>query len=174
MLLYRISSYFLIIIAALFGFMSLFALLIALSNPALLLSLFVVVAVVIYSISSFIFLIKGIDQQLSLKSTLQDLIKVNAYVAIIFVGMNIFQSVSILNNPAAFNDAMKQFATMQTSKSPFSTTLMLKLIKAVVWFMLFYSLVLGIHITVTFRLLKQYAQLFGEKKRDDINPTRID
>lgn len=76
--------------------MSLFALLIALSNPALLLSLFVIVAVVIYSFSSFIFLVKGIDQQRVLKSGLQDLIKVNAYVAIIFVGMNIFQSVSII------------------------------------------------------------------------------
>lgn len=69
---------------------------------------------------------------------------------------------------------MSQFTSMQNGKSPLSPAFMLKMIKAIVWFMLFYSLVLGIHITFTFRLLKQYAQLFGEKKRDDVNPTRID
>ncbi len=53
MLLYRIFSYFLLVIAVIFGIAALFALLIALSNPALLLRVFVVVAVVIYSVASF-------------------------------------------------------------------------------------------------------------------------
>ncbi len=161
---YRISSYFLIIIAALFGFMSLFALLIALSNPALLLNVFVIVAVVIYSFSSFVFLVKGIDQQQRMKSGMQDLIKVNAYVAVLFVGMNIFQSVSILQNPAALSSAMNQFPAMQNTKSPLSPAFMLKMVKAIVWFMLFYSLVLGVHVSVTFRLLKQYAALFNKEQ----------
>ena len=61
MTIYRIFSYFLLVIAAILGIAALFALLFALSNPALLLSVFVIVAVVIYSIASFLFLLNGID-----------------------------------------------------------------------------------------------------------------
>ncbi len=163
MLLYRIFSYFLLVIALILGIAALFALLIALSNPALLLSVFVIVAVVIYSVASFLFLLNGIDGKRQQQTRLRDWIKVNAYVAIVFVVMNIFQSVAVLNNPSVFQDAISQVSAMQQSKSPLSAALMLKVIKAVVWFMLFYSLILGAHIGITFRYLKEYAHLFGEK-----------
>lgn len=166
---YRILSYFLIIIAALLGFACLFAILFALSNPALLISVFVIAAVVIYSFTSFIFLVKGIDSNRQLKSKLQDFIKVNAYVAIVFVGMNIFQSVSIISNPVILNDAISQVTALQNGKSPLSAAFMVKMMKAVVWFMLFYSVTLGLHISITFRLLKQYVHLFADKNSEDIN-----
>lgn len=161
---YRIFSYFLLVMAAIFGIAALFALLIALSNPALLLSVFVIVAVVIYSIASFLFLLNGIDGKRQLQPKLRDWIKVNAYVALVFVMMNIFQSIAVLQNPAILSDAVKQVTDMQQSKSPVSAALMLRIMKAVVWFMLFYAVILGVHISFTFRYLKQYAHLFGEKK----------
>ena len=169
LVLYRILSYFLIITAALLGFVCLFAILIALSNPALLLSVFVIVAVVIYSFASFIFLVKGIDGSRQLKSKLKDFIKVNAYVALVFMVMNIVQSFSIISNPVILNDAISQVTALQNGKSPLSAALMLKMMKAVVWFMLFYSVILGIHISITFRLLKQYVHLFADKNSEDIN-----
>lgn len=167
--LYRILSYFLIIIAAILGFACLFALLIALNNPALLLSVFLIAAVVMYSFTSFIFLVKGIDSNRPLKSNMKDLIKVNAYVALVFMIMNIVQSVSIISNPVILNDAVSQVTAMQNGKSPLSAAFMLKMMKAVVWFMLFYSVILGMHISITFRLLKQYAHLFPGKNSGDIN-----
>lgn len=75
-ILYRILSYFLLIIAAILGIAALFALLIALSNPALLLSVFVIVAVVIYSVASFLFLLNGIDGKRQLQTKLRDWIKI--------------------------------------------------------------------------------------------------
>ena len=171
---YRIFSYFLIAIAALLGIASLFALLIALSNPALLISVFVIIAVVLYSFSSFFFLLNGIDGKQQLKPKTKDLINVNAYVALVFVMMNIFQSVSVISNPGILNDAMKQVAEFQNAKSPLPAGLILKIMKGVIWFLLFYAVILGAHISMTFRLLKQYAHLFGEKKSDDVHPTRID
>jgi len=164
--LYRIFSYFLLTIAAILGIAALFALLIALSNPALLLSVFVIAAVVIYSIASFLFLLNGIDGKRQLQPKLRDWIKVNAYVAIVFVGMNIFQSIAVLQNPTMLSDAVKQVSDMQQSQSPAMAALMFRVMKAVVWFMLFYAVVLGVHISFTFRYLKQFAHLFGEK-----NPT---
>ncbi len=162
-ILYRIFSYVLIVIAAFFGIASLFALLMALVNPALLLSVFVIIAVVIYSIASFVFLQKGINSNQPLQPRLKDWIKVNAYVAIVFVGMNIFQSVAVINNPNLLQEAMKQATGMQAFSSPLSETLVLKMIKAIIWFMLIYSVILGIHILQTFRYLKEYTHLFAEK-----------
>jgi hypothetical protein len=163
MLLYRILSYVLLVVAAIFGIAALFALLIALSNPALLLSVFVIVAVVIYSIASFLFLINGINGNRQLQPKLRDWIKVNAYVALVFVMMNIFQSVAVLQNPSVLSEAVKQVSDMQQSKSPLSADFMLRIMKAVVWVLLFYAIILGIHISFTFRYLKQYAHLFGPR-----------
>lgn len=161
LLFYKIASYILLIVAALLGLAALFALLMALSNPALLLSVFVVIAVVIYSVASFLFLLNGIDGKRQLQPKLRDWIKVNAYVAIVFVVMNIFQSITVISNPAVLNEAMKQVAEIQGAASPVSATLMIKIAKAITWALLFYSVILGIHISTTFRLLKQYAGLFG-------------
>jgi hypothetical protein len=167
MILYRIFSYFLIAIAAILGIAALFVLLVALSNPALLLSVFIIVAVVIYSFSSFFFLLNGIDGKLQLKPKMKDLINVNAFVALVFVMRILFQSVSFISNPDILNDIMKQFAEFQNAKFPLPAELMVKMMKGVIWFLLFYALILGTHISMTFRLMKQYAHLFGEKKIDD-------
>lgn len=169
LLLYRIFSYFLLIIAVILGIAALFALLLALSNPPLLLSVFVIVAVVIYSIVSFLFLINGLDGQRQQQPRLRDWIKVNAYVAVVFVVMNIFQSVAVLQNPAVLSEAVSQVSTIQQTKTPLSPAMMLKVMKAVVWFLLFYALILGFHISLTFRYLKQYSSLFGEKSNPSSN-----
>ena len=126
-----------------------------------------IVAVVIYSIASFLFLLNGIDGKRQLQPKLRDWIKVNAYVALVFVMMNIFQSIAVLQNPAILSDAVKQVTDMQQSKLPVSSALMLRVMKAVVWFMLFYAVILGVHISFTFRYLKQYAHLFVEKNNNN-------
>lgn len=171
---YRTFSYFLIAIATILGIASLFALLIALSNPVLLISVFIIIAVVIYSFTSFLFLNNGIDGKRKLKPGMKDLIKVNAYVAFVFVMMNIFQFVTVMSNTAVLNDAMSQVKTFQNNQSPLSNDLMLKMMKGIMWFLFLYAIILGVHISMTFRLLKQYDHLFTGKNRDDINPTRID
>lgn len=165
--LYSIFSYFLIVIAAIFGLLSLLGLLMALVNPALLLSVFIIASVVIYCTASFIFLQKGINSNQHLQPRLKDWIKVNAYVAIVFVAMNIFQSVAVISNPSVLQKVMKQSFGMQAFESPLSETFILKMIKVVVWFMLIYSTILGIHILQTFRYLKEYAHLFAEKKNNN-------
>lgn len=171
---YRIFSYILVTIGIILGFASLIAILIALSNPVLLISVFIIIAVVLYSFSSFLFLNNGIDGKRNLKPGMKDFIKVNAYVSIVFVVMNIFQFITVMSNNAVFNEALNQVKTFQNNQSPLSKELMLKMMKGIMWFLFFYAVVLGIHISITFRLLKQYDHLFSEKNIDDIHPTRID
>lgn len=174
LVLYRIFSYFIIAIAALLGIVSFFLLLVGLSNPEILIYVFVMVAVVIYSLASFFFLLNGIDGKQQLKPKTKDLININAYLAFVFVMMLVFFSISRLSNPSLINEAAKDMVSRQPSKSPLTVGLALKFIQALLLFLLFYALVLGTHISMTFRLMKQYAHLFGEKKSDDIHPERID
>ncbi|MEQ1797659.1 MAG: hypothetical protein ABL872_06890 [Lacibacter sp.] len=174
LVLYRIFSYFLIAIAALLGIISLLGLLVGLSNPEILLDVFVMAAVVVYSFSSFFFLLNGIDGKQQLKSKAKDIINVNAYVALVFVMMIIFRVILIVNNPSILDDKVKEMISMQGARSPVTADILGRFMQAVLWSFLFYAVILGAHISMTFRLLKQYAHLFGEKKSDDIHPERID
>ncbi len=162
---YRIVSYFLLVVAVILGIAALFGLLIALANPALLISVFVVVAVVLYSISSFLFLHNGIDGKQKLKSKLHDFIKVNAYVSIVFAVMNIVQSLVVIVDPSALTTAINDFTSAQQTKSPMPTGLFIKIMQVAMWFLLIYAILLGYHISATFRYLKQYAAIFdGQQK----------
>jgi membrane protease YdiL (CAAX protease family) len=160
--LYRIFSYFLLIIAAFLGIGLLAVLFIALANPAMLLNVFVAAAVVMYSISSFLFLINGIDGKKQLKPGLKDFIRVNAFVALFFCVMNIFQSVTVIMNPSILGEAINQMPQLTTGQQLPKDTI-LKVLRGSMWFLLFYSLILMAHIQICFRLLKQYSHLFGKK-----------
>lgn len=167
LLLYRIVSYFLLVVAVILGIAALFTLLIALANPALLISVFVVVAVVLYSISSFLFLHNGIDGEQKLKVKLRDFIRVNGYVAMVFVTLNIFQSIAVIIEPSVLNQAVSDFAAAQQSATPVPTGLFLKIMKVAIWFLLIYAVALGYHIAATFRYMKQYATLFDEQPKSN-------
>ena len=158
--LYRIFSYILIIIAFFLGLGVVLALFLALANPALLLNVFVAAAVVMYSISSFLFLINGIDGKKNQKPGMKDFIRVNAFVAIVFAVMNIFQAANVIVNPAVLNEAIAKMPNLSTAKQTIPIGLILKVMKAILWFLLLYSMVLLVHIQVRFRYLKQFEHLF--------------
>ena len=158
--LYRIFSYILIIIAFFLGLGVVLALFLALANPALLLNVFVAAAVVMYSISSFLFLINGIDGKKNQKPGMKDFIRVNAFVAIVFAVMNIFQAANVIVNPAVLNEAIAKMPNLSTAKQTIPIGLILKVMKAILWFLLLYSMVLLVHIQVSFRYLKQFEHLF--------------
>lgn len=163
--LYRIFSYFLLIIAAFLGIGLLAVLFIALANPAMLLNVFVGAAVVLYSISSFLFLINGIDGKKQLKPGLKDFIRVNAFVALFFCVMNIFQSITVIMNPTVLGEAINQLPQLTTGQQLPKDTI-LKVLKATMWFLLAYSIILFAHIQISFSLLKKHAHLFGTKTED--------
>ncbi|RXK62532.1 hypothetical protein ESA94_05900 [Lacibacter luteus] len=162
---YRIVSYFLLVVAVILGIAALFTLLIALANPALLISVFVVVAVVLYSVASFLFLHNGIDGKQKLKNKLRDFIKVNAYVSIVFAVMNIVQSLVVIVDPSALTTAINEFTAAQQTKSPISTGLFIKIMQVAMWFLLIYAIFLSYHISATFRYLKQYAAIFDDQPK---------
>ncbi len=163
---YRVLSYILLPIAGLFGLMAVIALLLSLVNPALLLGTFMLSAVVIYVFTSFSFYNKGVMSAKPCKSKLKDWIKVNAYVAIVFASLSLFQAVGLLSDPTILNEAIKQSTQMQQKMGAMTVApeLMLKVTKGILIFMMVFATLLVIHIIITFRLLKMYKHVFDENK----------
>lgn len=164
MTLYKILSYILLPIAALLGFLGLIALIIAISQPALLLGVFMLVCVAIYTYTSFYFLQNGIIAQRKCKPSLKDWIKVNAYVAIAFGVLSVAQSISLLTNPVAIQQVIEQSAEMQTQMSGTSveSDLLLKTTQWLLIVMGVIGLILIVHILLTFKYLKKFNSSFEQ------------
>lgn len=162
---YRILTFILLPFATLFGFESLFSILAGMGNPLVLLSGAILACVVIYIFSSALFYYKGILKAGSCKYTLKDWIKVNAVVSIIFASLAIFSCLSILfilNN----KELLKLFMGMaQTNQSVglqpgLSEAGIRAVMKNAIMLMLPFSVILLIHIILTFRLMKLYNHVF--------------
>ncbi len=164
MTLYKILSYILLPIAALLGFLGLIALIIAISQPALLLGVFMLVCVAIYTYTSFYFLQNGIITQRKCKPSLKDWIKVNAYVAIAFGVLSVAQSISLLTNPVAIQQVIEQSAEMQSQMSGASTPtdLLQKTTKWLLIVMGVTGVILIAHTFLTFSYLKKFGSAFDE------------
>jgi hypothetical protein len=161
---YRIISYLLIVVAFFIGLGVMMLLGAAFSNPAILLSVFVAAAVVLYSFSSFQFLNKGIRGGQKLKPGRKDFIKVNAYVSLFFGVMNLVQTITIIAEPALLREVINQVAAMPASGMNFSKDQLFNIMQGLVWFLLIYAVALVVHIQFSFRLLKIYAAVFDHSR----------
>ncbi|MBU6159247.1 MAG: hypothetical protein KGP35_09510, partial [Bacteroidetes bacterium] len=115
---YRILSYLLILVASFIGLGMLMLLTGAFTNPALLLSVFVAAGVVLYSFSSFHFLNKGVLKNQKIKTGRKDFIKVNAYVALFFGVINLFQSVTLIAEPKVIEQLLDQLTNTMRQPMP--------------------------------------------------------
>lgn len=165
---FRILTFILLPIAAMFGFMDLLFLFNALVNPALLLMVFVLAAFVIYTFSSLKFLTRGIDVEQPCKASLRDWIRVNAFVSL-FMGIMFFlNAVSIIfMGDVSLRQFVNQFRESQPNIPAILTTdLFITIMKAVAYFMLFVGVVLVSHIMLNFKIMKQYGYLFGASRTE--------
>ena len=161
---YRILSYLLLPVAVLFSFFGLALLLMAMGTLAALLPLFLVASTVIYIITSFMFMQRGVLAGQPLKHSLRDWVKVNAYVALFFAISSLSQSVAFISNPQLMQQALEQAnamaATMQEANPAIKMPDMAAVMKGVLWVMTIISAVLLTHIFMGLSLLRRYANLF--------------
>ncbi len=161
---FRILTFILVPIAAMFGFMDLLILVNALANPGFLFVAFIIAAFVIYTFTSLQFLTRGIDTGRPLKRSLRDWIRVNAYASGFMGIMSLVNASTML---FASDDAMRQLVTRalesQANLPPMlNVELFVKIMRAATWFMAFVSVVLLSHIVLNFRMMKKYQHLFVE------------
>jgi phosphatidylglycerophosphate synthase len=152
--LYRILSYILIPIALL--------LITALANPSVLIFVFAIACLVIYTFASFSFLKRGIEKEQHQSAKLKDWIKVNAYVSLFLCSLFFLNGTSILmSSDAVLMKITEEFMQQQAGlPEGLNVALMLKVIKAASIFLLVTGVVGLMHIRTTLRLVKEYNYLF--------------
>jgi hypothetical protein len=165
---YRVFTYILVPFASILGIMDLFMIPSALGSPSLLFSVFLLAAFCIYVFASLIFLVRHIDLNKHAKHSLKDWLKVNAY-ASVFLGVQFLVSaVSIFYMPEQdLSEYIDKFLGSQPNMpSTINTALFIKIMHGAAYFLFFFSFLLLVHVTMGFRLLKQYEYLFSEVQID--------
>ncbi|MBZ5857374.1 hypothetical protein [Flavihumibacter profundi] len=157
---YRILTYILFVIGGFMSLMLLTMVLAALANPILLLPVFMVACVVIYTYSSWRFLTRGIDAHMYCKPSLRDLVKVNGYGTLAFAALTGIQSLSLIMKPAMLSEVMEQAMSMQKTSVEGMETMMMNFMQFLLRFLLVYSIMLLVHVYMSFRLIRQHADAF--------------
>jgi len=172
---YRIISYILVIFAGLFGLMDVVMLFASIVNPLGLISVAILGSVVAYSFTSFYFSLRAIPYDRGCKPSLQTWIRVTGILTIIFAVYNLISTIALLGNPALLSDYYKQMVKMQPSLKSSGVTEadIMQMVRGVIYVFEVYLLLLLLHVTITFGLVKKYAYLFGKedngpRQKDDL------
>ncbi len=159
---FKVLTYLLIPIALLFGFMALLVLPTALSNPALLLVVFIFSCITIYTFSSLRFVTTAINKAKNCNPSLKDWIKINGYISVGTAFMFLLNSIAILMlGPIEFNDFVTKAMETQSSLPPNITpTFVGQMLKYTAIFMLITSTIILVHTKIQFVFLKAYSYVF--------------
>jgi hypothetical protein len=160
--LYKILSFILLPIAVILGVFVIVSIFISLTNPTLLIGTFMLACIVLYVFTSFRFLMRGITDRQPCKPSLREWIKVNAYVSIVFCVMSLFQTIALLAQPSLITNVLSQQPELE-AQLPANTSMdfLIRVMKITLYFTLALSVILLLHIVLTFRLLKQFKHIFA-------------
>jgi hypothetical protein len=166
---YQIVSYLLVLAAGFLGFILLFILPAALSNPAMLFGVFIIVGVVLYSFTSFRFLKQGLMREQFFRKRFKDLIKVNGYVSVFFVAQTFFVFGGLMmKQDLLYKSVEELFQNPPAGLSEFSKAeqnqIQIKMVKALKiagWCMFVYAALLTFHLLNTFQFIKRKNHLFS-------------
>lgn len=166
LLLYRILTYILLAVAGFFALMLLSILPAALANPIMLLPVFLLACLILYSYTSSRFLHRGIYGGQYCKPQLRDLIRVNSFFS---MGMAVFllmQAIMLLGNPQLREEVANQALDTMPAEAKLSREGIISLLRFIERFFLIYGISLLTHIIITYRLLRQYRQVFEVPGQD--------
>ena len=148
-------------IAILLGLVDIAAISSALSNPAMLLPLFIIAAVVMYTFSSYRFYRSGINGDKTFPKKNKDFIKVNGFVALGFSSLSLIQGVVVMSSKKAINEVIDNLVKMaQVQAYSLSIVQATKYTYISLSISIFISIVLISHILICFNLLKKYENKF--------------
>ncbi|WP_298412094.1 hypothetical protein [Hydrotalea sp.] len=164
---YRVLTIILLPFATLFGFESVLSVFAGIGNPTVLLSAVILACVVIYIFAAAFFLYKGILKNAPCKAGLKDWIKINSVITLIFSILAIISCISILYF-FTNKEIYAKFLTVLNESRPtnipnnISSTELMTAMRNAILIMLPFSIVLLVHILMTYRLMKKYAALFAK------------
>lgn len=163
---YKILSFLLLPVAVFFGLICLLGLVTALENPSMLVSVFLFACMVIYIITAFIFLTKGIDSNRRCKPVLRDWIRINGIITFIFFVLAAISFITIKAKPSFLYEGMKQWTNTATLPSGVTATDLQTAMSSLINFFIVLSIVLIVHVSITFHLMRRYSFVFEPDKMD--------
>src|SRR5215471_14885028 len=152
MIVYRLLSVIVNVFCVFIAMVTVFLLLFALANPALLLQCFLMAAVVLYGWFANRFYVQVIVRKQTMTKKQKDWLQVNAIVAFIFSVISIIGIMVVVFNPELIQEQLKQFE-VQGNYSPSQFA-------SVAYVFLGIYLVLFIHIVWTYALIRKYKEYF--------------
>ena len=163
---YRVLTFLLIPVAVLFGVCILILISAAVANPAILIPLFLMACITIYTFAALSFLIKGVDGQKQLKNTLRELLRVNAFISIAFALLLISECIILITHPEMTQSLMQQAKQNTNTELKLDDAAISYYMRITSYFFLVYALVLSVHILLSFQYMKQYNYLFVNAEND--------
>jgi hypothetical protein len=165
--LYRIINIIIFPVSILIGIEVVRSLIVAFSNPPLLLFSFILACIPLYTFTANYFYNKSIRKGEKCKPSLKEWIKANAVVSIIFAVFMIFVCSVML---VALDDPkiVEQFRNQLPANTPAELLgeKFTPFMRGVCYFFIPFSILLLIHIIITFNLLTRYKQMFGYSTND--------
>lgn len=164
---YRVINFIVLPLALLIGLQAFVVLMVAFTNPTLLLVAFMLACIPIYAFTANYFYNKSVMKGEQSKASLKEWIKANAVVSIIFSVFMLLACLGMLaalNNPKFAEDIRSQLET--GSQTQVSAEELAKMMKLYCYIFIPFSLLLLTHIIITFRLLKQHNHMFGYSSND--------
>ncbi|MGF7231252.1 hypothetical protein [Arachidicoccus sp.] len=160
---YKIITAIILPITYLLAFFTLPVVLMSLGNPSSLIGSFIFVCVLIYSFKSIIFFRKNILLGAPAKANTKDWIRINGFISFIFIVEIIASTVTVFVRPAevmtVINKMVDSFT--QQSSTKVSGRDIYNMLKGLLVFFSVYSLILLVHIIISFKFLKKYRNLLS-------------
>lgn len=164
LIIYRILGFLLIPVAVLFSICVLILIRAAFTNLAVLFPLFLITCIAIYSFASLNFLIKGIDGKKYMSRSSRELLRINAFVSILFALLMISQCIIFIMHPEIMHDLVQQAKQNAASGLKVDDATLGNYLRITSYFFLVYAIVLSVHILLSFQYMKQYNYLFRNEK----------
>lgn len=161
---YRILTFLLLPMAALFAIFAMIFITAAFANPAMLVPMFLIICVVIYSFASANFILRGIDKQRFLGKSAKDWLKINAYISSFYAIMMIVQCAMLLYNPSQIAELTHTAMERGANDIVIPEATLLKYISIMMNLFLFHSIILFIHVGLTLGYMKSYKSLFEKEE----------
>lgn len=166
LLLYRILTIILLPFALLLGFSAFLFLMMSLSQPKLLLQVFLMGAFVTYVFSCLRFHTRHIDVERPAKSSMRDWIRVNGMVTVVMAILSILTFYTNMRmTPGQVQETYDQMVQLQpTMPSVMNLEMYGKLMRVAAIISLGFGIVAGFHVAMSFKILKKFGYLFQPKE----------
>ena len=159
---YRIFTFLLLPMAAIYSIFAMIFITSAFANPTMLLPMFIMICVVIYSFASANFLFMVINRGKFLGKSAKDWLRINAFISSFYAVMMIAQCIFLIKKPEMLTELTNTAMQRGGSDIKIPQATLLHYFVIMLYVFLVHGIILFIHVGLTLGYMKTYKKLFEE------------